>query len=207
LFDFSARIVDEQAAEEVSAFLENGALKSQHTQLFHRQVRGSQRHNAIARKACEVVEIQAGTATLNARIEEEKDFRHQSLNVQRDYEAALKQLSDGNSGGQMGIDLFSQRSTLRGKISDEKEKRRKSNAIQKVLLHEKEEITASATGKPAANSTRISSHSPCKTQQTVPEASSNGRVLPTASLSGRVSTTSIWGTSESTSFINAGKLR
>jgi hypothetical protein len=105
----------------------------------------------------------------------------------------------------MGIDLFDQRSTLRGKISGEKEKRRKSHAIQKVLQHEKEEITASATGKPAANSTRISMCLPFKTQQMVPEASSSGRVLPTAS--GREVTTSIRGESESQSFFGAGKLR
>ena len=189
------------------ACIGNGALKSRHTELFHRQVRGSQRHNTIARKARETAEIQAGTATLNARIEEEKRFCHQSLNLQNEYTAVLKQLSDGNSksGGQMGVDLFN-KSTLRGKILDEKEKWRKSHMIQKALLHEKEEITASTTGKPAANSSRISTRSPFKTQQTVPEASSSGRVLPTVSR--RVSTTNSWGDSESESqsYIDVGKL-
>lgn len=192
--------MDEQAAEEVVACLEHGALKNRQTELFHRQVRGSQRHNAVARKTREVAEIQGSTTTLNARIEEEKEFRHQSLNQQRDYEAALKELPDGDSGGQMGIDRFDERSTLRGKIADEKEKRRKLNAIQKVLLHEKEEITASATGKPAANSTRTL-HLPFKPQKPIPEASSSGRVLP--AVSGRVSRAQ----SESQSFISVGKLR
>jgi hypothetical protein len=152
----SARLVDEQAAEEVAACLKNGAMRNRHTELFHRQVRGSQRHNVVARKTREVVEIQGSTATLNARIEEEKELRHRSLNQQRDYEETLKQLVSGegrNTGSHMGINLYGQRSTLRGKIADEKEKRRKSNAIQKVLLHEKQEVTASATGKPAPGST------------------------------------------------------
>ena len=75
----------------------------------------------------------------------------------------------------MSIDLYDQRSTIRGKISDEKEKRRKSSAVQKVLSHQKEEVTASATGKPAASS-KASSRSPFKPQPMVPEASSSGRV-------------------------------
>ena len=69
----SVRLVDEQAAEEIAACLENGALRNRHTELFHRQVRGSQRHNVIARKTREVAEIQENTSTLNSRIEEEKE--------------------------------------------------------------------------------------------------------------------------------------
>ena len=181
----SARLVDEQAAEEVADCLKNGALRNRHTQLFHRQVRGSQRHNVVARKTREVIEIQGSTSTLNARIEEEKELRHRSLNKQRDYEETLKQLpGDGkNTGSHMSIDLYDQRSTLRGKIADEKEKRRKSNAIQKVLLHEKQEVTASATGKPALGSTRASTHLPLffKSQPMAIEASSSGRVSRSSS--------------------------
>jgi len=177
----SARSVDEQAAEEVAACLKNGALSNRHTELFHRQVRGSQRHNAVARKTREVAEILSGTASLNARIEEEKEFRHRSLNQQRNYEETLKQLSGEGTGSHMSIDLYDKTSTLRGKIADEKEKRRKSNTVQKVLLQEKEEVTASATGKPAASSSRASSRLPFKPQPMVPEASSSGRVLAAAS--------------------------
>lgn len=110
----SAHLIDEQAAEEVAACLTNRALKSRQTELFHRQLRGSQRHNAVARKAHEVVEIQGNTAALNTRIEEEKEFRHQSLNKQRDYEETLKQLSNESSGVRMGgMGLYDdQRSTL-----------------------------------------------------------------------------------------------
>ena len=177
----SARLVDEQAAEEVVACLKNGALRNRHTELFHRQVHGSQRQNVVARKTREVVEIQASTATLNARIEEEKELRHRSLNQQRDYEEALKQLSgegkNTQAGSHMSIDLYGQKNILRGKIADEKEKRRKSNAIQKVLLHEKQEITASATGKPAPSNIRASTRLPFKSQPTaLVEASSSGRV-------------------------------
>lgn len=169
----SARLVDEQAAEEVAACLKNGALRNRHTELFHRQVRGSQRHNVVARKTREAAEIQGSTATLNARIEKEKEFRHQSLNQQRGYKGTLKQLSDEGLGGQMGLDLYDQRSTLRGKIADEKENRRKSKAVQKLLSQEKEEVTASATGKPTANNTRA----PSKRRPMATEASSSGRVL------------------------------
>ena len=75
----------------------------------------------------------------------------------------------------MSIDLYDQRSMLRGKISDEKEKQHKSNVVQKVLSHQKEEVTASATGKPTTSS-KASSRSPFKPQPLVPEASSSGRV-------------------------------
>jgi len=200
LFNVSARLIDEQAAEEVAACLKNGALRSRQTELFHRQLRGSQRHNAVARKAREVAEIQGSTAALNARIEEEKEFRHRSLNEQRDYEEALKQLSNEGSG-RMGMDLYDQRSTLRGKIAGEKEKRRKSHVTQKDLLHEKEEVTASGTGKPAASSARVSTRLPFKPQRTVPEASSSGRVLLAAS--GRVSR----GQSEPQSLVGVGMCR
>jgi hypothetical protein len=188
----SARLVDEQAAEEVAACLKNGAMRNRHTELFHRQVRGSYRQNVVARKTREVVEIQASTATLNARIEEEKELRQRSINQQRDYEETLKQLpGEGkNTGSHMSIDLYGQRSTLRGKIAEEKEKRRKSNAIQKVLLHEKQEVTASATGKPAPGSTtssrvaRALTHLPFffKSQPAaLVEASSSGRVSRSSS--------------------------
>jgi hypothetical protein len=127
-----------------------------------------------------MAEIQGSTATLNARIEEEKESRHRSLNQQRGYEETLKQLSDEGLGGQMGLDSYDQRSTLRGKIADEKENRRKSHAIQKLLSQEKDEVTASASGKPAANKTRA----PRRPAMT--DASSSGRVQ-TAGSSGRVS--------------------
>lgn len=173
----SARLVDEQAAEEVADCLKNGALRNRHTQLFHRQVRGSQRHNVVARKTREIAEIQGSTAALNARIEEEKELRHRSLNQQRDYEETLKQLpGESQTGSHMSIDLYGQRSTLRGKIADEKEKRRKSNAIQKALIHEKREVTASATGKPAPSATRAMTRIPFKSQPMELEASSSGRV-------------------------------
>ena len=124
----SARLVDEQAAEEVADCLKNSALRNRHTQLFHCQVRGSQRHNVVARKTREIAEIQGSTAALNARIEEEKELHHRSLNQQRDYEETLKQLpGESQTGSHMSIDLYGQRSTLRGKIADEKEKRRNNS--------------------------------------------------------------------------------
>ena len=173
----SARLVDEQAAEEVADCLKNSALRNRHTQLFHCQVRGSQRHNVVARKTREIAEIQGSTAALNARIEEEKELRHRSLNQQRDYEETLKQLpGESQTGSHMSIDLYGQRSTLRGKIADEKEKRRKSNAIQKALIHEKREVIASATGKPAPSATRAMTRIPFKSQPMELEASSSGRV-------------------------------
>jgi hypothetical protein len=118
----SAHIVDEQATEEVAACLKNGALRNRHTELFHRQVRGSQRHNVVARKTRELAEIQGSTTSLDARIEEEKKFRHRSLNEQRGYEGTLKQLSDESLGSQMDIKSYDERSILQGKITDEKEK-------------------------------------------------------------------------------------
>ena len=182
----SARLVDEQAAEEIAACLENGALRNRHTELFHRQVRGSQRHNVIARKTREVTEIQGTTSTLNSRIEEEKEFRHRSLNQQRGYEDTLKQLvSDEGSAGRMGIELYDERSLLRGKIADEKEKQRKSHAIQKLLSQEKDELTASATGKPTTKNTRTQSRLPFTHQPTMMEASSSGRVLKAGSRSSK----------------------
>jgi hypothetical protein len=69
-----------------------------------------------------VAEIQGSTASLNARIEEEKEFRHRSLNEQRGYEVTLKHLSDEGLGSQMGIKLYDERSMLWGKIANEKEK-------------------------------------------------------------------------------------
>ena len=116
----SARLVDEQAVEEVAACLKNGALRNRHTELFHRQVRGSQCHNVVARKTREVADIQGSTAHLDAHIEEDKEFRHRSLNEQRGYEGTLKQLSDEGLGSRMGIELYDEGSMLRGKIADEK---------------------------------------------------------------------------------------
>ena len=133
-----------------------------------------------------MAEIQGITSTLNSRIEEEKEFRHRSLNQQRGYEETLKQLvSDEGSAGRMGVDLYDERSMLRGKIADEKEKRRKSNVIQKHLSQEKDELTASATGKPTAKNTRIPIRLPLKQRPMVMEASSSGRVLKASSSSGK----------------------
>ena len=176
----SARSVDEQAAEEVATCLKNGALSNQHTELFHRQVHGSQCHNTVAHKTRKVAEILSGTASLNTCIEEEKEFCHRSLNQQHNYKETLKQLLGKGTGSHMSIDLYDKTSTLRGKIANEKEKQHKSNTVQKVLLREKEEVTASATRKPAASSSRASSHLPFKPQPMVPEASSSGRVLAAA---------------------------
>jgi hypothetical protein len=67
-------------------------------ELFHHQVRGSQHHNAVACKTHEVAEIQESTSTLNAHIEEEKEFHHRSLKQQHGYEGTLKQLSDEGLG-------------------------------------------------------------------------------------------------------------
>jgi len=127
-----------------------------------------------------VAEIQGSTANLNARIEEEKEFRHRSLNEQRGYEGTLKQLSDEGLGSRMGIESYDESSMLRGKIADEKEKRRKSHTIQKLLSQKKDEVIASATGKPTANRTRAPTRLPFKQQPMVTEASSSGRVLVAA---------------------------
>jgi hypothetical protein len=130
----------------------------------------------------EVAEIQGSTSTLNSRIEEEKEFRHQSLNQQRGYEESLKQLvSDEGLGSRMGIELYDERSMLRDKIANEKEKRRKSQVIQKLLSQEKDEVTASVSGKPTPNNTRTQTRLPFKKRPMVTEASSSGRVrVPTA---------------------------
>lgn len=133
-----------------------------------------------------MTEIQGTTSTLNSRIEEEKEFRHRSLNQQRGYEDTLKQLvSDEGSAGRMGIELYDERSLLRGKIADEKEKRRKSHAIQKLLSQEKDELTASATRKPTTKNTRTQSRLPFTHQPTMMEASSSGRVLKAGSRSSK----------------------
>ena len=133
-----------------------------------------------------MAEIQGITSTLNFRIEEEKELRHRLLNQQRGYEETLKQLvSDEGSAGRMGVDLYDERSMLRGKIADEKEKRRKSNVIQKHLSQEKDELTASATGKPTAMNTRTPIRLPLKQRPMVMEASSSGRVLKASSSSSK----------------------
>lgn len=130
----------------------------------------------------EAAEVQSGTISLNTRIEDEKEFRHRSLNRQRDYEETLKQLAGEVVGDHMSIDLYDKRSKLRGNIADEKEKRRKSSAIQKVLAREKDELTSSATGMPAANSTRGQTRLPFKPRPTAPDASSSGRISSHQSL-------------------------
>jgi hypothetical protein len=136
-----------------------------------------------------VAEIQGSTASLNACIEEEKEFRHRSLNEQRGYEETLKQLSDEGLGSRMGIEMY----------NDEKEKRRKSHTIQKLLSQKKDEVTAGATGKPAANRTRAPTRLPFKQRPMVTEASSSGRVLAAGS-SRRTSS----GQSEAMSYLGVG---
>ena len=128
-----------------------------------------------------MAEIQGSTASLNARIEEEKEFRHRSLNEQRGYEGTLKQLSGEGLGSRMGIELYDKSSMLRGKIADEKEKRRKSHTIQTLLSQKKDEVIASATGKPTANRTRAPTRLPFKQRPMLTEASSSGRVLAAGS--------------------------
>lgn len=99
----------------------------------------------------------------------------------------------------MGIKLYDERTTLRGKITDEKEKRRKSHTIQKLLSQKKDEVTAGATGKPAANRTRAPTRLPFKQRPMVTEASSSGRVLAAGS-SRRTSS----GQSEAMSYLGVG---
>lgn len=150
-----------------------GILKNPHTDLFYRQARASQRLTLAAKKVRETAEIQATTENIQLRVDAEKESRHNSLLLQRQYEDELKFLtrSTAGTGQAMGVDIYNQTSDLRAKIENEKELRRKSNLIQKTLTAEM--ITAaSSTGAPR--------HQVAKTGKSVylSDASSCGRVLP-----------------------------
>jgi hypothetical protein len=121
----------------------------------------------------ETAEIQATTETIRTRVDAEKESRHVSLLLQRQYEDELKFLTHSTAGtGQaMDVDLYNQTSDLRAKIENEKELRRKSNLIQKILTAEKSTV-ASSSGAPRRQVAKAGKSA------YLPEASSCGRVLP-----------------------------
>lgn len=144
-------------------------MKNPHTELFHRQARSSQCLTSAAKKVRETARIQVTTETIKLRVDAEKESRHVSLHLQRQYEDELKFLtrSTGGTGQAMGVDIYNQTSDLRARIESEKELRRKSNVIQKTLTAEMSTV-ASSSGAPR--------HQAGKSVY-LPEASSCGRVL------------------------------
>ena len=146
---YRARLIDQQVADEVQESLRMGILKNPHTELFYRQARASQRLTSAAKKVQETAEIQATTETIQLRIDAEKESRHFSLLLQRQYEDELKFLTHSTAGtvnGQaMGVDIYNQTSDLWAKIENEKELRRKSNLIQKTLAVEKSTVVSSSS--------------------------------------------------------------
>jgi hypothetical protein len=161
-------LIDKQVANEIQESLRMGILKNPHTELFHRQNRASQRLTSAAKKVRETAQVQAATETIQLRVDAEKESRHISLLLQRQYEDELKVLTHstlaGGTGQTMNADLYNQTSDLRAKIESEKELRRKSNVIQKTLTAE----IASFSPRHQVGKAGKSAH--------LPEASSCGRV-------------------------------
>jgi hypothetical protein len=172
----SARVVDEQVAEEVESSLRTGIIKNKQTNLFHQQNRANQRLISTAHKTRKETVMKESLSSVQCHVEDEKTARQQSLLRQREYEASLKALTENGSGkSRMNIALFEETSHLRRKIDNEKDLRRRSTITQSSLTADLSELTASASGNPGssiANLKRISKLTPSEDI----EASSSGRV-------------------------------
>lgn len=169
----SARLVDEQVAEEVASSQQTGIMKNKQTSLFHQQNRANQRLMTTARKTRKESIMQDSLTRIQTRVDSEKVTRQQSLIRQREYEESLKSLTDnGAEHSRMSMALFEETSQLRMKINNEKDLRRRSAITRNLLADELSEVSASASGKPTAGVAK-------RLEVVIPEeveASSSGRV-------------------------------
>ena len=169
----SARLVDEQVAEEVASSQKNGIMKNKQTSLFHQQNRANQRLMNTARKTRKETIMQDSLASIQSRVNNEKVTRQQSLLRQREYEESLKALTEnGGANSRMNLALFEETSQLRKKIDNEKDCRRRSVISRNSLTNKLSEISASASGKPSVGVAK-------RLLKVIPEeieASSSGRV-------------------------------
>jgi len=174
LFVSSARVVDEQVADEVESSLKTGVMKNNQTGLFHRQNRANQRLVSTARKSRKETVLQDSLSGVQSRIVSEKAAHQQSLLQQREYEASLKLLMDNGASGnsRMSLELFEETSQLRKKIANEQDLRRRLKITQSSLMDELSEISTSASGKPGAGAAKRLR----KVNSGYIEASSSGRV-------------------------------
>lgn len=172
-FVSSARLVDERVSEEVESSLNTGIMKNNQTTLFHRQNRANQRLVSTAHKTRKETVLQDSLSGIQSRIDIEKAARQQSLLHQREYEAALRALTENGAAGtsRMSIALFEETSQLRKKIANEKDLRRRITITQSSLMDELSEISASASGKPGTTGKKLRKVNPGDI-----EASSSGRV-------------------------------
>lgn len=109
----SARLVDEQVAEEVASSQQTGIMKNKQTSLFHQQNRANQRLMTTARKTRKESIMQDSLTRIQTRVDSEKVTRQQSLIRQREYEESLKSLTDnGAEHSRMSMALFEETSQL-----------------------------------------------------------------------------------------------
>lgn len=131
----SARMVDEQVAEEVKSSLRTGVMKNKQTNLFHQQNRANQWLLSMARKTRKESVLKDSLSSIQSQINNEKAARQQSLHRQQEFAASLKTLRESGTGNShMSIERFEEGSQLQKKIDDEKDLRRRSNFTQTSLM-------------------------------------------------------------------------
>lgn len=120
----SARELDNRTAEEIKASLENGVLRNNRNETYHRMSRGNARKNHSRLKQQEAKERDGVTSDINERIAALTQVQKENQSALKDLRAQKAQVS-----GKSGRSTYRAESSSSGKVkSSQRTKKARSDA-------------------------------------------------------------------------------